>query len=56
MEQKKKNIIWSCISVVTSLIILALAYYVMLPPVNIFATEFWGFLTLAIIRFSDQSK
>ena len=49
MEQKKKNIIWSCISVVTSLIILALAYYVMLPPVNIFATEFWGFLTLAII-------
>ena len=45
---KKKNIILSCISVVASLIALALAYYVMLPPLNVFATEFWGFLTLSI--------
>ena len=49
MEQNKKRIIWSCVSVVASLLALALAYYVMLPPINIFSTDFWGFLTLTII-------
>lgn len=49
MEQNKKRVIKSCISVVVSLVVLALAYYIMLPPVNIFSTDFWGFLTFAII-------
>ena len=45
---KKKRII---ISVIVTLIVSAIAFYVVLPPLNIQSTDFWGFLTFVFIVF-----
>ena len=45
---KTKRII---ISLVITLIVAAVAFYVVLPPLNVQSTDFWGFLTFVIIVF-----
>lgn len=45
---KTKRII---ISLVITLIVAAIAFYIVLPPLNVQSTEFWGFLTFVIIVF-----
>ena len=50
--KNKKKIIGSIISVIASLLIVLGIYYFQLPPINIFAEEFWGFLILAALVIS----
>ena len=45
---KKKRII---ISVIVTLIVAAIAFYIVLPPLNVQSTDFWGFLTFVIVVF-----
>lgn len=49
MKLDKSKIIKSCLAAIASLLILGIAYYVALPPINIFAVEFWGSLLFAIL-------
>ncbi len=46
--KKGKRIVFS--SIIT-LIILAVAYYVTLPPINLQSTDFWSFLTFSVVVF-----
>ncbi len=46
---KTKRII---ISIVITLVVAAIAFYIVLPPLNVQSTDFWGFLTFVIIVFA----
>jgi len=46
--KKGKRIVFS--SIIT-LVIVAAAFYITLPPINLQSTEFWGFLTFSIVVF-----
>ena len=39
------------ISTIITLIVVAVAFYIILPPINVQSVEFWGFLTFVIIFF-----
>ena len=46
--KKGKRIVFS--SIIT-LAIVAAAFYITLPPINLQSTEFWGFLTFSVVVF-----
>ena len=39
-------------SIVIGTVLTALAYYLMLPPVNVYSTSFWSFLIMAILFYA----
>ena len=47
MNNKKRVIL----SIIVTLIISAIVFYVTLPPLNVQSTDFWGFLTFVIVVF-----
>lgn len=51
MQKKidKKKIVRSAISVLASLVIIALTYYFKLPPLNVYSKEFWTFVGFAAL-------
>lgn len=44
----KKRIILTVASVLAALLVIGVIFYVQLPAINVYSSEFWGFLTFAI--------
>lgn len=47
--EKKQSIVSIVVHVILSLLVIAVAYYFMLPPINLRSPEFWEFLILVFI-------